>query len=179
MFKELFGMQEGIIYGISVFVGIIAGICVTIGVDYVKERKRSIHDKNNLAFEIRCDLSKIEKWLIMINDLKNYINSDRISQFNGYFNFSSAIFITANRLFQNGKLYDYLSYDSIEKLQENGSYLSIAGENMLSNQISQHKQALWNGFQNVKQYAANDVDSWEITLRKCKDNFEDILKELG
>ena len=115
----------------------------------------------------------------MINDLKNYINSDRISQFNGYFNFSSAIFITANRLFQNGKLYDYLSYDSIEKLQENGSYLSIAGENMLSNQISQHKQALWNGLQNVKQYAANDVDSWEITLRKCKDNFEDILKELG
>ena len=50
---------------------------------------------------------------------------------------------------------------------------------MLSNQISQHKQALWNGLQNVKQYAANDVDSWEITLRKCKDNFEDILKELG
>ena len=52
MLKELFDMQEGIIYGISVFVGIIAGIGVTIGVDYVKERKRSIHDKNNLAFEI-------------------------------------------------------------------------------------------------------------------------------
>lgn len=171
-------MQEGIIYGISVFVGIIAGICVTIGVDYVKERKRSIHDKNNLAFEIRCDLSKIEKWLIMINDLKNYINSDRISQFNGYFNFSSAIFITANRLFQNGKLYDYLSKDGIKKIQENGTYLSLVGENMLYNQITQHKQAVWNGYANVKQFASNDIDFWDKALKKCKDNFMDILKEL-
>lgn len=171
-------MQAGIIYGISVFIGIIAGIGVTIGVDYVKERKRSVHDKNNLAFEIRCDLSKIEKWLNMIVELKNYINSDRINQFNGYFNLSSAIFITANRLFQNGRLYDYLSYESIEKIQENGSHLSIAAENMLSNQISQHKQAVWIGYQNAKQFAANDVDSWEKTLQKCKSNFEDILKEL-
>ena len=35
-----------------------------------------------------------------------------------------------------------------------------------------------NGYQNVKQAAANDVDSWEKILRKCKNNFEDILKEL-
>ena len=175
-------MQEAIIkaiiYGISVFIGIIAGIGVTIGVDFFKERKQNIHDKNNLIFEIECDLSKIKTWFDMINELKNYINSDRINQFNGYFDFSSTIFVTANRLFQNGKLYDYLSNDGIKKIQENGTYLSIAGENAFSNQIFQHKQAMLNSYQNVKQAAANDVDSWEKILQKCKNNFEDILKEL-
>ena len=124
-------MQEGIIYGISVFVGIIAGIGVTIGVDFVKERRQSVHDKNNLIFEIRCNLSKIEKWIELISELRNTINSDRIIQFNGYFNLSSAIFVTMNKLFQEGKLYTYLSRNSIEKLQENGTYLSLTGENML------------------------------------------------
>lgn len=171
-------MQEGIIYGISVFVGIIAGIGVTIGVDLFKEKKRNSHNRNNLIFEIQCNLSKIEKWLGMITELRNYTNSDRIIQFNGYFNLSSTIFITANRLFQEGRLYDYLSNDSIEKIQENTTYLSISGENMLYNQISQHKQAILNGYQNVKQNAANDVDFWDIVLKRCKNNFEDILKEL-
>ena len=59
-------MQAGIIYGISVFVGIVAGIGVTIGVDLVKEKRQSAHDRNNLIFEIRSNLSKIEKWLELI-----------------------------------------------------------------------------------------------------------------
>ena len=171
-------MQEGIIYGISVFVGIIAGIGVTIGVDFVKERRQSVHDKNNLIFEIRCNLSKIEKWIELISELRNTINSDRIIQFNGYFNLSSAIFVTMNKLFQEGKLYTYLSRNSIEKLQENGTYLSLTGENMLFNQITQHKQAVINGYQNVTQVAANDVDFWEKALKQCKDNFKNILTEL-
>lgn len=171
-------MYEGIIYGISVFVGIIAGIGVTIGVDFVKEKRQNVHDKSNLIFETRCNLSKIEKWLELIVELRNTVNSDRIFQFNGYFNLSSAIFVTMNKLFQEGKLYTYLSYSSIEKLQENETYLSLAGENMLFNQIAQHKQAMMNGYQNVKQVAANDVDFWEKVLKQCKNNFKDILKEL-
>jgi len=171
-------MQERIIYGISVFVGIIAGIGVTIGVDFVKERRQNVHDKNNLIFEIRCNLSKIEKWIELISELRNTINSDRIVQFNGYFNLSSAIFVTMNKLFQEGKLYTYLSRNSIEKLQENGTYLSLTGENMLFNQITQHKQAVINGYQNVKQVAANDVDFWEKALKQCKENFKNILTEL-
>ncbi len=49
---------------------------------------------------------------------------------------------------------------------------------MLFNQIAQHKQAMMNGYQNVKQVAANDVDFWEKVLKQCKNNFKDILKEL-
>lgn len=171
-------MQAGIIYGISVFVGIVAGIGVTIGVDLVKEKRQSVHDRNNLTFEIRSNLSKIEKWLELITELRNIINSDRIVQFNGYFNLSSSIFVTMNKLFQQGKLYSYLSHNSIEKLQENATYLSLAGENMLFNQITQHKQAAMNGYQNVKQAAANDIDFWEKALKQCRSNFRDILQEL-
>ena len=69
-------------------------------------------------------------------------------------------------------------YDSIEKIQENGTYLSVAGENMLSNQIMQHKQVVLNGYMNAKQSASNDIDFWDKTLKKCKENFRDILKEL-
>lgn len=71
----------------------------------------------------------------MINELRNYVNSDRINLFSGYFNLSSAIFTTTNKLLQDGRIYAYLSYDSIEKIQENGTYLSVTGENMLYNQI--------------------------------------------
>ena len=39
-------MIQGVVYGISVFVGIIAGIWVTIGVDNYKEKKHSANDKN-------------------------------------------------------------------------------------------------------------------------------------
>ncbi len=171
-------MMDGIIYGISVFVGIVAGIGVTIGVDCYKEKKQSINNKKNLSFEIRCNLSKIEKWFELINELRNYVNSDRINQFSGYFNLSSAIFSTTNKLLQDGRIYTVLSYDSIEKIQENGTYLSLVGENMLYNQITQHKQAVWNGYANVKQFASNDIDFWDKALKKCKDNFMDILKEL-
>ncbi|MDE7284808.1 MAG: hypothetical protein K2N85_14675 [Lachnospiraceae bacterium] len=171
-------MINGIIYGISVFVGIIAGIGVTIGVDFFKEKKQNGNDKKNLAFEINCNLSKIDKWIELINELRNYVNSDRVNQFSGYFNLSSAIFFTTNKLLLDGRIYTYLSHDSIEKLQENGTYLSLVGENMLNNQITQHKQAIWNGYINVKQLASNDIDFWDKALRKCKDNFIEILKEL-
>lgn len=171
-------MMDGIIYGISVFVGIVAGIGVTIGVDFLKRKKQNANDKNNLSFEIKCNLSKIDKWIELINELRNYVNSDRINQFSGYFNLSSAIFCTTNKLLQDGRIYTYLSYDSIEKIQENGTYLSLSGENMLNNQITQYKQSVWNGYMNVKQPAANDIDFWDKTLKKCKDNFMDILKEL-
>lgn len=50
--------------------------------------------------------------------------------FSGYFNLSSAIFTTTNKLLQDGRIYTFLSYDNIEKIQENGTYLSVAGENM-------------------------------------------------
>lgn len=171
-------MINGIVYGISVFIGIIAGIGVTIGVDYYKCKKQNVNDKKNLSFELRCNLAKIEKWLGQINELRNYINSDRINQFSGYFNLSSAIFTTANKLLQDGRIYQYLSYNSIEKMQENGTYLSVASENMIGNQILQHKQAMLNGYANIKQYASNDIDCWDNILKKCKENFTDILMEL-
>lgn len=104
-------MLAGIMYGISVFVGIVAGIGVTIGVDCFKEKKQNINDKKNLSFEMKCNLSKIEKWLESINELRNYVNSDRINLFSGYFNLSSAIFTTTNKLLQDGRIYTYLSYD--------------------------------------------------------------------
>ena len=171
-------MIDGVMYGISVFVGIVAGIIVTIGVDFLKKKKQNANDKNNLSFEIKCNLSKIERWMELINELRNYVNSDRINQFSGYFNLSSAIFSTTNKLLQDGRIYTYLSYDSIEKIQENGTYLSLAAENMLNNQITQYKQAAWNGNMNVKQFAANDIDFWDKALKTCKENFMDILKEL-
>ena len=91
-------MIDGIMYGISVFIGIVAGIGVTIGVDCFRAKKQNANDKKNLSFEIRCNLTKIEKCLELINELRNYVISDRINLFSGYFNLSSAIFITTNKL---------------------------------------------------------------------------------
>ena len=42
----------------------------------------------------------------------------------------------------------------------------------------QYKQAIWNNPTYTKQSASNDIDFWDKILKKCKSNFEDILKEL-
>ena len=171
-------MLVAIMYGVSVFVGIIAGIGVQIGVEYIKGRKRIKQECENLKFEIICNISKIDKWLESLVDLRNKTNSDRIHEFSGYFNLASTIFCTANRMLQSGTLYKCLSEKNIDKLQSNTTYLSFSGESIINNQFNQHKQAMLSGFYN-KANASTDIDSWEQVLKDCKNNFEEIIKELS
>ena len=52
-------MIDGIMYGISVFIGIVAGIGVTLGVDCFRAKKQNANDKKNLSFEIRQRKEKV------------------------------------------------------------------------------------------------------------------------
>ena len=87
------------------------------------------------------------------------------------------IYSSSVRMFQNGTLYECLSKENIEKLQEVGNYLSLAGENLLNSQINAFKQPAINGGFD-KTSASRYVDTWRTALFKCKDNYEAILKEL-
>ena len=68
-------MQAGIIYGISVFVGIIACIGVTIGVDFVKEKRQSVHDRSNLL------ILRILKTGISLEAMPPWVSENGFSSF--------------------------------------------------------------------------------------------------
>lgn len=51
-------MIDGIMYGISVFVGIVAGIGVTIGVDCFRAKKQNANDKR--IFHLKLDVTYLK-----------------------------------------------------------------------------------------------------------------------
>ena len=172
-------MFESIMYGVSVFVGIIAGVGVQIGVEIIKEKRYKKHEKDNLIFEIECNIAKIDRWLELFADLNNKINSDRIVEFSGYFDFSSALFFTYYKLFQTGLLYSLLDKESIYKIQENSTHLSAYGENGFNSLVLRYKQdSITYGVGNVREYASRDVDIWKMTLDNCRERFVDVKKKL-
>lgn len=168
-------MLNGIIYGVSVFVGIVAGVFVEVGVNYINNKRRIIQECKNMKFENECNINKINKWLDLLNDFRNKATGDRINEFSGYFNFSWIIFISSNRMIQNGTLYKVLSFESIEKLQENASQLSLMAENQINGQINQFK---YNQYIDIKRQVSYFIDYWVNVLNVCKKKFEDVNLEL-
>lgn len=169
--------MEAFLYGLSIFLGLVSGVVVTLCVDLIKEKIGFKKEVENLRFEVQCNIAKLEKWLKDVEDLMNKINSDRVMEFSGYFNLSLTIYSTSIRMFQSGSLYRCLSKENIEKLQEVGNYLTIAGENLLNSQINAFKQSAMNGCFD-KTSASRYVDTWRTALLKCEANYEAILKEL-
>lgn len=170
--------MEAFAYGLSVFIGLISGVIVSLAVEAIKELTRYKKEVKNLQFEVQCNIAKLNKWLKDLDDLSNKINSDRIIDFTGYFNLSLVLLATAIRMLQSGSLYKCISKDNIEKLQEIGNYLNLQGENVLNNQINMFKQDFMHGvFDKVS--AARWVDTWKNVLTTCKNNFESIANELS
>ena len=147
--------------------------------EFIKEKRYKKHEKNNLIFEIDCNIAKIDRWLELFADLNNKINSNRIVEFSGFFDYSSALFFTYFKLFQTGLLYSLLDKESICKIQENSTHLSAYGENSLNSLILRYKQdSIAHGACNVREFASRDVDSWKTVLDNCRARFVDVKKKL-
>lgn len=175
--------------GVWILIGIVVGILIEIGVEYVKTLLQSKKNIKNLKFEINMNIKKINGFLDIAMDFRNKINADCLQTFYGYFHLSNTIFVTANSLFYTGELYNILPDVLIGKLQDNASFLSLQTETWLNAQIQGRKNEISNLLNNpqvitnrtyidIKQDAVRNVDWYEIKLKECKTSFEEILKKL-
>jgi hypothetical protein len=172
---------------VGVFLGVVAGVCITLAVEIVRSRQSRKQELANLKFEINVNIEKINGWLNEVKKWRNAINADNLPQYFGYFNLSSAIFATAGSLFIAGKLYNALSYEHIAKLQEVYKDLSIFGEQYLNNQIQQKKQLLAHLLNNgleaewqrtLKPQCAQDVEFWEKKFESHKNALLEVREAI-
>ncbi len=185
VFVENFSMGLGQVVG--VFLGVVAGVAITIAVEYVRNRCARKQELINLNFELDVNLGKIKAWMEEITKWRNAINADSLSQYYGYFDLSSAIVATTNSLFIAGKLYNTLTYDHIVKLQGVFKDLSVSGEQYLNNQIKQKKQLLvqlqneghedeWQ--RTLKPECAQEVEFWETKLKSHQASLLAVKEEV-
>lgn len=75
-------------------------------------------------------------------------------------------------MFIEGLLYEYLSHEQIETLQQITSYISSGGETYINDQIKFNKKAF------IKETAIGDVDYHEGKLKDYKKSLNDIMISL-
>lgn len=172
---------------LGVFLGVVAGTAVNIATTWFLAYRSETQQVRNLNFELKLNLRKIDRWLEEITAWRNAVNGDSLNNYFGYFDFSRFITVTANNMFQSGRLYKYLSEDQIGDLQVIASELSPYGEQYINNIVRQGKllfdqshgagaPAQWHGLH--KQRVVQDVNFWETKLKKHRAAIDTIAGSL-
>lgn len=158
--------------GLGVFLGVIAGVAVTLIVQTILDKGRNKKNAQNLLFEFELNIKKIDLWLEEIERYRNAVNSETLFQYFGYFDLSKFVIVTANNMFTTGLLYDYLSHEHISTLQEITSYFSLNGEKYINDQIEFNKTS----FEKVR--AIGDVNYHEDKFKSSKKSLLEIMDAL-
>lgn len=158
--------------GFGVFLGVIAGIAINIGVQRYLAWRDQKQKVENLKFELDFNTRKLDGFLQELVKYRNAVNAESMNTYFTYFDLSRIISATAYNMLYSGLLYKYLSYEAIAQLQAILSGLSVQNENFMNQQILQNKL----NFQ--KQKAAADVDYWEHTFKDYKKTLEEIKAKL-
>ena len=158
--------------GFGVFLGVIAGVVVTLIAQTILDKRRNKKNAQNLLFEFELDIKKIDLWLEEIERYRNAVNSETMSQYFGYFDLSKFVAVTANNMFTSGLLYDYLSHYHISTLQEITSYFSLNGEKYINDQIEFNR----NSFDKAR--TIGDVNYHEGKFKSSKKLLHEIMDAL-
>ena len=145
------------LYGLGVFIGMLAGTAVTILTQLYFVKRGQTQQTQNLKFELELNVSKIDTWLEELEKYRHAVNGDALHNWSGYFDIGKAVFFTANAMFAYGSLYKVLNKDDIAALQKSFTELSLGGEQYMNNQLLQNKQNL------VNCHAQNRIDEWVQT----------------
>lgn len=167
--------------GFGVFLGVVAGVAITLITQWINEKSKESQKVKNLKFEFDLNIKKIDKWLEEINKYRNAVNGDVLNNYFGYFDLSRFVSVTANNMFLSGLLYKYLDYDAIGKLQVIYSEFSPAWEDLINKQVTQNKGkavdlSTWPRF---KGEVVANVDFWEKKFKEHKTTLEGILKKFA
>lgn len=167
------------LHGFGVFLGVVAGVAITLITQWINEKSKESQKVKNLKFEIELNIKKINKWLEEITAYRNAVNGDALKNYFGYFDLSRFVSVTANDMFGSGLLYKYLDHDTIGKLQVVYSEFSPAWEDILNKQVAQNKTkstdlSIW---PQVKGEVVFDVNFWEKKFKEHKVTLEETLKK--
>lgn len=168
--------------GFGVFLGVIAGVAITLLTQWITEKVKESQKVKNLKFEFELNIRKIDKWLEEIGKYRNAVNGDALQNYFGYFDLSRFVYVTADNMFLSGLLYKYLDHDDIGKLQVIYSEFSLPWENIMNNEITNNRNkaiqepASWSAY---KAKVVSNVDFWEIKFQQHKKTLEEVLKKLA
>lgn len=167
--------------GFGVFLGVIAGVAVTLITQWINEKRKESQKVKNLEFEVGLNIKKIDKWLEEITTYRNSVNGDALNNYFGYFDLSRFVSVTANDMFLAGLLYKYLDHDAIGKLQVIYSEFSPAWEEMLNKQVIQNKMKAndLSAWPRMKSEVVSNVNFWEKKFKEHKLTLEETLKKFA
>lgn len=154
---------------LGTFLGILAG---TIAVNVFLKWRQEKENLKTLKFELQVNAKKIDGLLDELTRCRNAANGDNMADYSGHFYLSRILTATANAMYNSGLLSKYLASEDIEKLQECFFIFSPDGEIFMNKQINSHKSEF------NKKKAVKDIDSWELTFKKSKEDLHNILKKL-
>lgn len=167
--------------GFGVFLGVVAGVAITLITQWISEKFKESQKVKNLKFEIELNIKKINKWLEEITTYRNAVNGDALNNYFGYFDLSRFVSVTANNMFWSGLLYKYLDHDAIGKLQVIYSEFSPAWEDILNKQVTQNKMkstdlSVW---PRLKGEVVSNVNYWEKKFKEHKATLEETLRKFA
>jgi len=160
----------------GVFSGIVVGVIINLAVVSIVKNNSEKQLINNLKFEIEYNIKKIDKFLEKLINYRNMTNADNLNNYFDYYNLSKVIFITANQMFNDGLIYKYLNYESIEKLQNFSIDFSLGSENFMNNQIK-YNQSNYSS-PDIKKTVNDQITFWENKFKENKKNLEEIKNKL-
>jgi hypothetical protein len=175
-----------IIGGISIFLGIVAGIAVQVGADRWRDSRDKKKRQENLRFELMLNCRLIKTWQDSLDGLKTAIGGATLNSYFQYLDLSRALFVTANDMLRQGSLYETLGDEQIEALQFAAKELSIAGEDTWNRQVAEWKERFnvqllardSNALQELKERASAKVDFWKSRLNEHEKRMQDIAAKL-
>ncbi len=163
---------------VGVFFGVVAGTAINLVIDWRKERKYKIQRRKNLLFECELNLQHITRWLNTLEDYRRTVVEDRIFQFNGYFDLTRGLSQTANEMYKDGSLFEFLAHEDIAQLQ--GMYVNFTSgaEDMLNNSVRDYKNIFGTGNYN-KGTVTFSIEWWENQFKPCKQLLERLIQKLS
>ncbi|MFH1687943.1 MAG: hypothetical protein ABIE70_10555 [bacterium] len=178
--------MEYVLHGFGVFLGVIAGVAISLILQWYSKRRYIGQKVKNLLFELELDTKKIDLWLAEVAKLRNAVNGDSVDAWFGYFDLSKAIFVTANDMLNTGLLYEKLSHAEVEKLQQASWELSLSWENSINEQLAKDKGAMMgtqggtnrDAYRFAKSETVRHIDFWEGKMKRHKQSLEEIAVRL-
>ncbi len=78
-------MNSEIMYGVSIFIGILVGTIVNAATHYLVKWRNSKQDIKHLKFELQMNIKKMDKFLEEIIEYRNSVNSETMDLYCGYY----------------------------------------------------------------------------------------------
>ena len=176
-----------LLHGFGVFLGVLAGTCVTILTQRFLAWRAEKQQTKNLKFELELNVAKIDTWLADLEKFRDAVNGDALHNWAGYLDFGKTISVTANAMFVSGLLYKKLDKADIAALQELFHELSPNGEQYMNNSLVEYRRLFtnlrtqnqlneWAKFH--KPEAVNQANFWKKKLCGHHTKLQEIIEKL-